>query len=297
MAISKTVRDKILVEARHRCTICSEKCFEIHHIIEQAEDGTDEEENLIVLCPNCHQQRYHRSKEFTRDQLKLYKAKLKESNEIEKRLLLNIEEIKSHIGELTTAELSNQLHNELNEAAKLIDPTRSPKIQQTILETAKELAEKNELSGGARRAIEIQFEIQRQQKKDQFPLIKILKINEDAYAKSNEFPAAYKFELILDQNPNYDWIEIFNYMYKKSIYTMKRETKIIDNRIQMIVADSDNLQNHVDFAKRLINDTNNFIQTQGFQEIDRQINTAKNQALREYDTINSLKDRTKNLII
>ena len=73
MAILKAARDKLLVDARHRCTICAEKCFEIHHIIEQAEGGTDDIENLIVLCPNCHQHRYHRSGEFTRDQLRLYK--------------------------------------------------------------------------------------------------------------------------------------------------------------------------------------------------------------------------------
>lgn len=78
MSIPTKVRDNLLVEARHRCTICSEKCFELHHIIEQAEGGTDGPENLIVLCPNCHQQRYHRSGEFTRDQLRLYKLKLRE---------------------------------------------------------------------------------------------------------------------------------------------------------------------------------------------------------------------------
>jgi hypothetical protein len=93
VAIPKRVRDELLVEARHRCTICAEKCFEIHHIIEQNEGGTDEAENLIVLCPNCHQHRYHRSGEFTRDQLCLYKAKLKEQNEIERRLSLHLEEI------------------------------------------------------------------------------------------------------------------------------------------------------------------------------------------------------------
>jgi 5-methylcytosine-specific restriction endonuclease McrA len=71
MAIPKAVRDVLLVEARHRCTVCSEKCFEIHHIMEVSEGGTDEPDNLIVLCPNCHQHRYHRSGEFTRDQLRL----------------------------------------------------------------------------------------------------------------------------------------------------------------------------------------------------------------------------------
>ena len=93
MAILKTVRDQLLFECRHRCTVCSEKCFEIHHIIEQGEGGTNDIDNLIVLCPNCHQHRCHRSAEFTRDQLQLYKKRLKEKNEVEKRVLQNLEEI------------------------------------------------------------------------------------------------------------------------------------------------------------------------------------------------------------
>lgn len=28
---------------------------EIHHIIPVCENGTDEPENLILLCPNCHE--------------------------------------------------------------------------------------------------------------------------------------------------------------------------------------------------------------------------------------------------
>ena len=37
--------------------------LEIHHIIRQAKDGGDDPDNLIVLCPNCHQRRYHLSGE------------------------------------------------------------------------------------------------------------------------------------------------------------------------------------------------------------------------------------------
>ncbi len=295
MGISKSIRDALLVEARHRCTICSEKCFEIHHIIEQAEGGTDDEENLIVLCPNCHQHRYHRSGEFTRDQLRLYKAKLKEANEIERRLLLNLEDIKNHIGVLSSSELDQQLQTELNQAAKLMNPSRSTTIHQTIIETAKELATRNELLGGARRAIEVQFEVDRQQTKAQFPTIEIERIDDDAYRKSDEFPAAYTFVLALNRRPHQDWIGVFDKMYKGNWYNMKRKTRIVGDRIQMIVADSDNLQAHVDFAKRLVDETNRFIQGEGFAHIDRQIDAAKAQALKEYDAIQSMKDRTKNL--
>ena len=128
MTIPKAVRDQMLVEARHRCTICAEKCFELHHIVEQAEGGGDEAENLIVLCPNCHQHRYHRSREFTRDQLRLYKQQLKEQNEIEKRLLLNLDELRTRIGVDGAEALERELRTELSEAASQVSKDRSPVI-------------------------------------------------------------------------------------------------------------------------------------------------------------------------
>lgn len=297
MAIKKKDRDRLLVEARHRCTICSEKCFEIHHIVEQADGGSDEEENLIVLCPNCHQHRYHRCGEFTRDQLRLYKAKLKEANEIERRLLLNLEEVKAKIGELPSAEIERQLQSELSQAAQLVNPDHSTMLHRTLIETANDLAKNKDLPKAARQAIELKFEAERQQVKAQFPQIEIVKVDEDAYCKSNKFPAAYKFVLIINREPHYDWVEVFNQKYKNSWYSMKRETRILGNRIEMIVADSDNLQNHLNFAKKLVEETNKFVQSEGFLHIDIQINLAKAKALEEFDKIQSMKERTKSLRI
>jgi len=76
---------------------------------------------------------------------------------------------------------------------------------------------------------------------------------------------------------------------------MKRETRIVRDRIQIIVEDFDNLQSHVDFTKGLVEQTNDFVFTQGFAAIDRKINAAKTRALSEYDAIQSLKERTMNL--
>jgi hypothetical protein len=297
MTIPRSIRNVLLVEARHRCTICAEKCFEIHHIVELSDGGTDDEDNLIVLCPNCHQHRYHRHGEFTREQLKVYKTKLKETNEIERRLLLNLEEIKSNIGEVASSELEAQLHEELSKSAELIDPSRSPTLHNTVVQTAKELAQEKELPGGARRAIEVQFEIERQKAKAKLPLVEILEVDENAYQKSNEFPAAYVFGLVLNRVPHPDWVQVFDQEYKNSLYMMKRKTRIVRDRIRMIVANTDNLQNHVAFAKRLVDSTNNFVQTRGFSQIDRQIDSAKAQALAEYDAIQSLKQQTEGLRI
>lgn len=33
--------------------------LEVHHVVQLSENGTDEVENTIALCPNCHRERHH----------------------------------------------------------------------------------------------------------------------------------------------------------------------------------------------------------------------------------------------
>jgi 5-methylcytosine-specific restriction endonuclease McrA len=54
IAIPKESRDKLLVEAKHQCSKCHEKTTHIHHITSVADGGSNNEDNLIVLCPTCH---------------------------------------------------------------------------------------------------------------------------------------------------------------------------------------------------------------------------------------------------
>ena len=295
MAISQSVRDQLLVEARHRCTICAEKCFEIHHIIEQAEGGNDSQENLIVLCPNCHQHRYHRSKEFTREQLYIYKTKLKEQNEIEKRLLLNFEEIRAEIGKVPVEVSEHHLRQELQEAIKLVSQEKSPTILAEIMETSRWLAERELIYSGARKAIEIEWEVEHEREKAKWVEVTITKIDDDAWTKSNAFERAYELVFILDRVPSSEWNEVFMDNFSHSMYSMKRHTDIYGNRLVMIVADSDNLQDHTDYAKRLVQDTNSIIQSQVLPKLNAEIERRMHLALQIFDTIQSLKSRTKDI--
>jgi hypothetical protein len=297
MPIAKGVRDKLLVEAGHRCTICSEKAFELHHIIEQAEGGTDDEKNLIVLCPNCHQHRYHRTGDITRDQVRLYKAKLREHNEIERRLLLNLEEIRSTIGQVPIAEIEDRLRRELAEAARLVSPEKSPALTTEVETTSRWLAERDALRKGARVAIGVEWELRRAQDKALYPPISITGVDETRYAKANDFPAAYRFVLNLNQAPNPQWAQIFNNEYHTAWYNLKRRTEVRGAQLVMIVAESDNLQGHVDFAKELVKRTNETIQRDVFRQIDSRVDALKRQQLEQFDAIQSLKAKTKGLII
>lgn len=41
--------------AHFQCCLCHDLGVEIHHIVPQGQDGSDEEENAAPLCPTCHE--------------------------------------------------------------------------------------------------------------------------------------------------------------------------------------------------------------------------------------------------
>jgi len=91
--IPKHIADKVLVESRHQCCICEGTEVQVHHIIPQEEGGTSDEENLIVLCLNCHSRAHRKGglgRRITPKQLKEYKrrwiSKVSEEVVFEKRL-------------------------------------------------------------------------------------------------------------------------------------------------------------------------------------------------------------------
>jgi len=54
--IPTTLRRRILIEARHRCSICRHTTVHVHHIVPWSECKKHEYSNLIAICPNCHDQ-------------------------------------------------------------------------------------------------------------------------------------------------------------------------------------------------------------------------------------------------
>lgn len=56
-AIPQKTKKLIWQEASNMCAFCDNTdvdVLQIHHIIDWAKDGTDEVENLILVCSNCH---------------------------------------------------------------------------------------------------------------------------------------------------------------------------------------------------------------------------------------------------
>ena len=69
--ISKATRRKLEITWNYQCAVCSKTDYlEMHHIIPKAEGGTDDYDNLILLCPAHHQEMHNRDSQlqkFLRD--------------------------------------------------------------------------------------------------------------------------------------------------------------------------------------------------------------------------------------
>ena len=80
-SIPADIKRRVLVEAGHRCAIptCRYIEVQIHHIIPWETCHTHDYENLIALCPNCHNRAD--SGKIDRKSLRLYKFNLRTIHE------------------------------------------------------------------------------------------------------------------------------------------------------------------------------------------------------------------------
>jgi len=75
--ITQKIQNSLLVKAMHRCCLCPqhEDITEIHHIIPISEKGPNTEDNLLVVCPTCHEKIHRIPRMYTKKQLKIYKSR------------------------------------------------------------------------------------------------------------------------------------------------------------------------------------------------------------------------------
>ena len=87
-------------------------------------------------------------------------------------------------------------------------------------------------------------------------IAEIVDIDTETVELDNSFPGAYAFYIKLSRKPDRQWVHIFNFEWERSIYLMKREIGIVGDRLRLISGADDNIQNHVDFARKLVKKTN-----------------------------------------
>lgn len=68
---SKRTITKILKRSNIGCSICgwNEATCDIHHIIPKKNGGADDNDNLIIVCPNCHRV-IHSNKKYSEEYLR-----------------------------------------------------------------------------------------------------------------------------------------------------------------------------------------------------------------------------------
>lgn len=54
-AFDYTTADMIL------CEVCGNRAVDIHHVVHKSQGGTDEANNLIALCRECHNRAHNQS--------------------------------------------------------------------------------------------------------------------------------------------------------------------------------------------------------------------------------------------
>ncbi|MFZ1934405.1 MAG: HNH endonuclease signature motif containing protein [Thermoguttaceae bacterium] len=74
--IPEDMIDRMMVKCARRCCICRRfrpTKLQVHHIVERNEGGTDDEDNLIVICLSCHTDVHSKvpfARRFSCDELK-----------------------------------------------------------------------------------------------------------------------------------------------------------------------------------------------------------------------------------
>jgi len=55
MAFTEMLKLQVKKKTHFQCCLCHTLGVEIHHIVPEAEDGPDTEDNAAPLCPSCHE--------------------------------------------------------------------------------------------------------------------------------------------------------------------------------------------------------------------------------------------------
>jgi hypothetical protein len=71
-AIPKKIKDFLLIASKHQCSICQAHTIDIHHIVPVSQGGSNDLDNLMVVCPNHHRE-YHQGR-FSVEQMKTYRT-------------------------------------------------------------------------------------------------------------------------------------------------------------------------------------------------------------------------------
>jgi predicted RNA-binding protein with PIN domain len=90
--------------------------------------------------------------------------------------------------------------------------------------------------------------------------IEIVSVDRDTVEKDEAFPEAYAFYINLSDKPDSLWERYFEDERQHAFYSMKREIKVVGDKLRLVFGYGDNIESHVKFARQLVEGTNKRIE-------------------------------------
>ena len=86
--------------------------------------------------------------------------------------------------------------------------------------------------------------------------IDIVEVDTETVERHGSLPAAYVFYIKLSAKPERQWIDIFNFEWRRYQHVLKRQIRVVGDRLRLVCGVDDNIQNHVALAEKLVKKTN-----------------------------------------
>ena len=81
--------------------------------------------------------------------------------------------------------------------------------------------------------------------------VEIIGVDSETVEKDGAFPEAYAFYIKLSDKPDPLW-EKYLLEWDKALYSMRREMKVIGDKLRVVFVYGDDIQNCVKYAKQLV---------------------------------------------
>lgn len=161
-------------------------------------------------------------------------------------------------------------------------------------EIGKLIAERDMQPKDSRTWLEIDFQIEKLKAIEYWREFNIVEVDEKGWKKAEEVDNAYEFVVRLDGMPYDEWQSALSIVRSMSLFKMKPTPYLTGDRLSVLVSESDNLQNHLDFLKVLVESTNEQIRLWK-PEMLRHLERNCQDKLKDFDVIESLKKKSSNL--
>lgn len=117
--------------------------------------------------------------------------------------------------------------------------------------------------------------------------IDIVEVDTETVEKHYSSPAAYVFYIKLSRKPERQWVDIFNFEWRRAHHVLKREIRVVGDKLRLVCGVDDSIQNHVALAKRLVKKTNERVEEDNrrIEVMVRRIRGAREEVEKEKEEI------------